>query len=156
MATTVITKEDGRKRATNSLSELALRAAQFTGGAIDETTRDRKCKKAAVVNYKDAEQFEEDDSEIEAQSRIRKTWTHPDSGKTYFITIIDPKKPRGRSKKSRAAAGAQIDAATADASNHLLARRRSAVQMTDDEAALVLLSLEVYVAESADGAPPRP
>jgi len=155
MATTVITKEDGRKRATNSLSELALRAAQFTGGAIDETTRDRKCKKAAVVNYKDAEQFEEDDSEIEAQSRIRKTWTHPDSGKTYFITIIDPKKPR-RSKKSRAAAGAQIDAATADASNHLLARRRSAVQMTDDEAALVLLSLEVYVAESADGAPPRP
>lgn len=54
---------------------------------------DRRCKRFHCGMYKDRDDSEEEDPEIEEQSRIRATWTRREDGKVFKIRIIDPKEP---------------------------------------------------------------
>ena len=121
--------KQGRKRATNSLSELTLRAAQFTG-PVDEN-RGRRCKIA--VNYKETEHSEEEDPVAVEKSKIRPTWTDPEGNK-YFIIIVDPRPP-GESSK------VQIDKATTDASKQLTSTDAALRHMSDTDIHNALLSM---------------
>lgn len=70
----------------SSLNELTLRASEFVGVLAS----DRQCKRYQSGLYKDRDNSEEEDPEIEEQSRLQPTWIRKSDNKRFRIRIIGP------------------------------------------------------------------
>ena len=110
-----------------SLSELTLRASQFVGVLGTE----RRCKRPQSGLYKDRDNSEESDVEIEEQSRLPlrpPVWVRKSDNKRFKIKIIGP-----------TLVDQHIDTAM------------QPLPISDSEAAAVLLSMVDHITGPTDG-----